>query len=297
MAGEDEFIVPDLPEEDVVEEYEVKPEDGIEVLKAQLEEARREAAEAKKAAYAKSQEAYLSSKVAADANHRAMENDLHLIEGAIAEIERNEQILQQGLIQANAAGDFARVAEIQREILSNSSKMQQLSAGRAAIADKLAAPRPEPEAPVVDPVDYVTSQLPARSADWVRAHPEFVRDKIKWQKLQAADQLARADGLKVESDEYFQYVENILGITGGRQVEQRGKVDDVADDPMSMAATATKTRESPRVAPVSEAGANSRNAVTLTREEREIADNLGMSYKDYAVNKAALLKEGRITRH
>lgn len=287
MEDED-FIVEDAPE--------IAPEDGIEVLKAQLEAAKKDAEDARRLAAEKSREAAKKTNEAADAQWHAMENDRALIEGAMAEIERNDGILQQGLAQANAAGDYNRVAEIQREIMANADRMRQLETGRAAIVEKLAQPKPKAEEPVTDPVDYVASQLPPRSAEWVRAHPEFVRDPKKWMKLQGADQLARANDLKVDSPEYFEFVEQTLGLTGGRQVEQRGSVEQ-DDDPMSTAAAPTKRKESPPVAPVS-TGGNSRDVAVLTKAEREAAEASGITYKQYAENKKALQEQGRLgTRH
>jgi len=53
----------------------------------------------------------------------------------------------------------------------------------------------------------------------------------------------------------------------------------------------------PPAAPSSRAASNGsggRNAVTLTREEREMAGIMGMTPEEYAKNKVALKKEGKL---
>jgi phage I-like protein len=64
-----------------------------------------------------------------------------------------------------------------------------------------------------------------------------------------------------------------------------------------MAAKPMARKAPPPAAPSSRAASNGsggRNAVTLTREEREMAGIMGMTPEEYAKNKVALKKEGKL---
>jgi phage I-like protein len=66
---------------------------------------------------------------------------------------------------------------------------------------------------------------------------------------------------------------------------------------MSTAASSTQRRSSPPAAPVSRSNNTSGtrpNVVRLTAAEREMADNMGMKPEEYAKNKLALQKEGKL---
>jgi phage I-like protein len=67
---------------------------------------------------------------------------------------------------------------------------------------------------------------------------------------------------------------------------------------MSTASTPTQRRSAPPAAPVSRSGNGSGgkpNTYRMTPEEREIAQMMGMSPEDYARNKIALRKEGKLS--
>jgi hypothetical protein len=106
----------------------------------------------------------------------------------------------------------------------------------------------------------------------------------------AAHNLAVADGLQPDSDDYFGYVEDTLKVRN-----QPSTVD--TDNPFSSAATPTQRRSSPPAAPVSRSGNGTGtrpNVVRLTAEQRDIAASLGMTEKEYALNMVALQREGKL---
>ena len=66
---------------------------------------------------------------------------------------------------------------------------------------------------------------------------------------------------------------------------------------MADSAKVTQRRSAPPAAPVSRSGngtGSSPNVVRLTSAEREIASMMGMTDKEYAKNKVALQKEGKL---
>jgi hypothetical protein len=90
-------------------------------------------------------------------------------------------------------------------------------------------------------------------------------------------------GYAPDSDAYFQFVENRMGISESRQ--------QTAPAPM-------QRKASPPAAPVSRSGngTGSRpNVVRLSSEQQEMAKNLGMTNAEYAAQVVALRKEGKLT--
>jgi hypothetical protein len=90
-------------------------------------------------------------------------------------------------------------------------------------------------------------------------------------------------GYAPDSDAYFQFVENRMGISESRQ---------------QPASAPVQRKASPPAAPVSRSGngTGSRpNVVRLSSEQQEMAKNLGMTNAEYAAQVVALRKEGKLT--
>lgn len=219
--------------------------------------------------------------------------NLQLVSNAIGTVKRENEILKSNYRAALASGDFDAAADVQEQMALNAAKLLQLENGKAAME---AEPRQRQEVRETeknnDPVENFASQLSPRSADWVRRNPQFVTDPRLNQKMIAAHNLAVADGYKADTDEYFSFVEDILKVP--RRDETKAPAEESA---LSSASTPTQRRTSPPAAPVSRSGtANGvrQNTVTLTAAEREMAEMMGMSHADYAKNKLALQKEGKM---
>ena len=139
-------------------------------------------------------------------------------------------------------------------------------------------PKEQPRAPANDPVEALASQLTPRSAAWVRAHPEYARDKVLYQKMIAAHNLVSSDYVP-DSDGYFSAIEDVLKIRRAPQTEDDG------EDPMSAAAAPVQRRTSPPAAPVSRAnlssGTSNPRKVRLTPEQVEIAELNKMTPQEY----------------
>lgn len=221
------------------------------------------------------------------------DTNLHLVTNAIETVKRENEILKANLRDAMASGDYDKVAEVQESISMNAAKLLQLENGREAMKNQPRQPvQPMPRA--ADPVEQVKASLSSRSAAWVDKHPEYVRDQRLFRKMVAAHELAVADGIEADSDEYFASVERTLGI--------RSKVETETDDgAFSSASQPVQRRAAPPSAPPSapvsrsgNGGGSRPNVVRLTAAEREMADMMGMTEKEYALNKLALQREGKL---
>lgn len=270
-----------LKAEDAPKSREIEPEEGLESLKAQLERERATRIELERRA---KELAHLT----AAAKNETQDTNLHLVANAIETVKQNSAVLKRNYAEAMSSGDYDRAAELQEAMSVNSAKLLQLEQGKVALEN---APKQQaPEIPVdSDPVERMASSLSPRSAAWIRANPQFARDPRLTQKMLAAHNLAVADGIAPDTDEYFESVESVLKVRRSEPSHQ-----DV--DPMADAAKPTQRRSVPPAAPVSRSSTpGSRpNVVRLTAQEREMAQMMGMTDSEYAKNKLALQKEGKL---
>ena len=274
---EDEIEIVEAPEEPKIEEKpQLSVKAGIDALKTQLEEERRAREAAEKRAKEAMEQASAAKNDAADSNIRMIDN-------AIDTLKRNHEILKQNLRDAVAVGDADAQADIMMSLNKTDNDLREVQRGKQqyeATTKRSAA----------DPVEALASQLTPRSAEWIRAHPEAVHDPIMNRKLRRAHEDAIDDGLVADSNEYFSYVENRLNVRKPMQQQEAA---------LSEASTSTSGRRAaaPPAAPVSRSGTGTGgrpNVVTLTRAEQEAARDMGMTAKEYAENKMALVKAGKL---
>jgi len=282
---------PEIKIEDAKEALpaEISPEEGIETFKKRFEEERLGRIEAERRADA-------AARAAHEARGQVNEGNLHLVNSAIDTLKREASILKANLRAAMANSDYDAAADAQEAIFDTKAKLLQLENGRSAMQEQAQNPRMQPQ-PISahDPVETLASQLSPRSAAWVRSHPEFARNERLTQKMVAAHNLVTADGVQPDTDEYFETVERILG------VQAPAASVAAAEAPMSAAAAPAQRRSSPAAAPVSRSGTGtgggSPNVVRLSADEREMAKMMGMTAEEYARNKLALIKDGKLTKH
>lgn len=265
--------------EETPSKSEIDGDDGVEELKRRLEEERRLRLDAEKRAREYAQRE-------TSARNEVQDSNLTLVTNAIETVKQNNSILKANYREAMSVGDFDRAAEIQEALSSNSAKLLQLEQGKQALESM---PKAQPEQ-ITDPVEALASQLSPRSAAWLRKNPQCATDQRLFQKMLAAHNLAMADGIEPDSNEYFEFVETTINLkrTAPKRVEQLEN-----DDPMADAAKPTQRRTSPPAAPVTRGGERS-NVVRLTSQEREMAQMMGMTDKEYATHKLALQKEGKL---
>ena|ERR1700676_2419100 len=272
---------PKTPEKDIL-----KPEEGLEKLKKQLESEKQGRVDAERRA----QEA---SEAERQAKTEVQDNNLHLVTTAIANVTQANDLLEGKYAEAMAAQDYAAAAKVQREMTTNAAKLVQLEQGKAALEK---APKPTARRPL-DPIEEYAGRIPAeypRSRTWIREHPEFVRDSQKNRQMIAAHEIALARGYTADTDEYFASIEKTLDLG---HADPDPPTDDEVDPMKDTAKPAPRSRAAPAAAPVTRSGTGggSRpNVVTLSPQEVEIAAMMKMTPEEYARQKIALKKEGRL---
>jgi len=268
---EDEIVIVEAPEELKIEtKPEITVDDGIEALRRELE--------AEKAARQRAeQQARVATTDKAD-------SDLRMLNTAIETESRNKEILKANLRDAVANGDTDAQADILMAINQTENNLRQINEGKKQYEAQL-------RTPVGDKVEALASQLTPRSAEWVRNNPDVVNDERRAARLQRAHFDALDDGIKPDTPDYFNFLETRLNINKAPAVQQEAAMSSASES------TSGRRASAPPAAPVSRSGTGTGgrpNVVTLTRAEQEAARDMGMTPKEYAQNKVALIKSGRM---
>lgn len=246
---------------------------------------------------------------AAEATNTTQDANLALINTTIERIKGENAQMKANYAAALATQDYEKVAELNEAMAINASRLTTLENGKIALE---AQPKAKPQPVINDPVEAFAAKLTPKSAQWVRDHPEYVRDRQLNRKMIAAHDLATAElgDEAVDTPAYFAHLENTLKITP-KVAERRnegggndggasgGRAEDAGaggEGAMSAAAGVKKARTSPAAAPVTRGGGGNGTATTirLTAAQREAAAASGQTEEEYAANLVALRKEGRV---
>lgn len=292
----------DAPEIEIVDEQEEKPvqkaeknevstDDGISELKKSLEREKQARIEAERRAREAQNQAN-------QANIDKNDSQYQLVVNAIETVKERNEALKTAYTEAMSVGDYAKAAEVQNAMTINATQLEKLKDGEKAMkkmmkdSEETQAQPVRPVAPPSDVIEQIASGASPRSAEWLRSSKEFLRGEREIRKMFRAHEDAIDDGLAADSDEYFEYIDNRLGIR--RKAELEGGHEEATESPLSAAAAPVpKKSVAPPPAPVSRGNGQRPNTMRLTKMEAETAAALGMSPEDYAKNKALLQKEGR----
>jgi hypothetical protein len=265
----------------------IPPEVGIEELKKSLEAQKRAADEERKRRVEAEKRAYEAQLAAQQHESEARNANYHQIVGAISQLEERERGLMSAWTEAKSMGDYQKEAEIQKDMLETANYLSRLRSGRQNMEEQLKRPVQPVAPPVVDPIDAFASTMSKQSGDWLRSHRDFLQDSagnlIERNRLLlvAAHNKALAEGFKQDDPDYFQYVEQEIGLR--KRPSRQEEADDDEDDVVS-AAAAPRRSVAPPAAPVSRGGQR-KGTFTLTPDEREIAKITGLTEEQYYRNK------------
>jgi len=258
---------------------EINTDQAFEELHKRLEREQRAREEAE-------HRARLAAAHAERAERETQQTNYTLVESAIETLKREKEIVKQELAAAHAQGDFDRVAELQEDLAKHTADLANLNRGKKdmkrEVEERAAAPIQTMPTRQGDPIDEIAAAVTPRSAAWINANRDSLNNQKTINKMFRAHEDAVEDGIQPDSDEYFQYIESRLGLGDNMSNNQSSR------------------RASPPAAPVSRGGngTGSRpNVVRLTAEQREMAQLMGMTDKEYALNLLELQKEGKLTQH
>ena len=221
------------------------------------------------------------------------------VDASLEHLKSNMAVLKRAYAEYMAAGDFAQVADIQEGIANNAQLIREAEQEKQKIEQfKKNPPRPQVQQSS-DPIEAAASQLTPRSADWIRAHPQYVtRNGTVTPEIIAAHNLAVARGHVADSDSYFEAVEKILDPDAGRRrPAQSFEDDEVYTDTAKV--MAPRRNAAPAAAPVSREPVSNGGTPTNTRairlspEEQEVAKLSGLTNEQYAAQKLKIAREAK----
>lgn len=273
------------------------PEAAFAQIKKQLEEStaatRRAEERADREAAARQEEARrrvtaenqsrVSSTRADEESAIAREREYDSVVNALAAAESTAKQLasQKAALMAEGKWDEASVLDVQ--IAEVGGDLSGLKRGKAQLEEaRKTAPKPEPRTAEVQKTqaqinEEWTSQLPVRSAAWIRDHADkfFGDQRFQEKVMAAANNAEKVLGLTYDSDDYFKHIEEAVGLrqkeTPVAAAEPEPKPEPKpAPKPAPVARTSPAPAAPPsRTTPSARPGVDT--PVTLTAEERAIA--------------------------
>lgn len=262
----------------------IEPEEGITELKKRLEIERLARQEAERRAHEASKQAKKASSETKDANYQLVVNAIETIKG-------RSEALKRAYTEAMNVGDYEKSASIQEALAINANQLSELKKGKKALKQQLENAEKQQEIkPMAPPQGEIVDQLAAsvspRSAAWLKSHRDNIRNERDVRKMFRAHEDAIDDGIEPDTDDYFSYIEQRMGL--------RSEPAQKEESPLSSASAPVVRKPSPPPsAPVSRGGQRP-NVVRLTRDQVEMAKMMGMTEAEYAKNMVALQREGKI---
>lgn len=260
--------------------------DPVAALKKMEEKLKRE----KKKSERSERERERAEQIAQQAMAEAGENRRHVMVAALNQVKMDTDRLMNEYAEAMSINNFDEAAKIQAQMSQNAVRAAQFEAE----IDNFR--RQEAPAQSGSQLDQIIKSVSPESARWLKQNREHLNDDKAIRRMFRAHEDAVDDGIKPDSNEYFEFIEKRLGITDDYEepAPKRRKQEEQDDDePMSTAAKPAARSAPPPPAPVERYG-NRPNVVRLSRAEAETAKMLGMTEKEYATHKLALQKEGKL---
>lgn len=147
------------------------------------------------------------------AESQVVVSQIETVENGIAQADADAEAAEQAYARAFEAGDGPAMARAQRTMVRAETARGQLVEAQANLKDAAAKRGPQQQreqqqrrAPS-DPVEAVAGSLSPKSAAWIRAHPECVTDPKMNARMMAAHNLAIADDIALDSQEYFDRID------------------------------------------------------------------------------------------
>lgn len=195
----------------------VAADDPMEDLKGQFASMTRRATAAEQVAQQATQQAQEATQRLQQAEGQVVSSQLDTVLSGIAAAEAEASSAEKDYIAASEAGDFAAQARAQRKMAGAESRIQRLTEAKDDLEDT-AKRRPAPSAQQrpaaparasADPIEHLIADgnISGKSASWLRAHPEVADPKTN-ARMMAAHNLAIADDVELESEEYFRRIED-----------------------------------------------------------------------------------------
>lgn len=266
-------------------EAEDKTPDPLDVLRREVDEHKSARAEAERKLAAEKAE---RDRAAADNATSRLAADKIAIEQAYSAAEARAVAAKRAFADAMTAQDFNAAAESQAAIARVENEMQRYADAYAVIEDRSRQEPPAQPAPAAkqESLDDAIARIPdAATRDWANEHKDDLQDPKRLKLAYAADALATARGLVVGSDAYLDFLDEQLGY-------EMEETPPAAPPPPAPA----RRRGPPVAAPVSRGGGG-KVSVTLSEIDKSLAQQAGLTPKEYARSILAAKKDPRYHKY
>lgn len=217
------------------------------------------------------------------------------IQAALAAANADVEVAQRALEIAEETGDPKAKAKAYRDLSLATARVTQYEDGKAAYErarEERKANPPKHEEHPDDRFEAAIKDFPVNAKIWLRAHPQYLTDASKNADLQYFHQTAIREGKQFDTPEYYESLETHLGLRARPQpapepVDEDPDVEVVASPPQRSRVVS----QAPPSRDVPSAGSGQRQSptkVTLTPEERDIAQRAGITDVEYAKMKVKL---------
>ena len=281
------------PVEVVIDEKIAKSAPSPDDTEVALNQLRQQLDAERMARYQAEQHALSASQAAQKATSKKADTEVQMVKSAIKTLKRDNKMLRDAYQQALQVGDANEASKINEKMMELKGNLRDLEKGYSPLKKEARQAKettrivPQPVAPPQSSqsqLDQIINSVTPRSAAWLKSNRDAIQDQRAINKMFRAHEDAVEDGIEPDSDAYFRFIEGRLGM--GQQQQ--------SDSPYSHAAKASERSVSPPAAPVNGSYNSRPGTVTLTRAEADMAASLGMTPKQYAEEKIALQKEGRL---
>lgn len=280
----------DRPERKTDEEIEALKQ-RLESLQAERDAERRERDQERERA---NEEARALAAKVVRATDSANQSRYDQVNEALNASKERQAAIKRDIRLAYESGDSERVADLQIEAASVAVKIQRGEENKFAMerqaeqerARREAEPPPQQTRRSSDPFEDQIASLSDPTKNWLRNHKECITDPEKNAQVMLEHHRAVKKGLRPDSAEYFQELEEAMGYR--RRSEPDTSEIDVSDEGQR---SSTRMPAAPVSRDVPRSGGAINGRVRLTRAEVETAGDLGMTPAEYAKYKMALEKD------
>jgi hypothetical protein len=218
-----------------------------------------------------------------DATNDVVVSQSQILQQALGSAKQRAEEAEAEIAAASAAGDHVGVAKATAKLtkaVQDQDRFELAVDEISAEIEERKKPKSAP-APAANTDPYVASLKafsdPAK--EWLIKHRDKIEGNVQvGKKAQALALMAEADGIAVDSPEFFAYLDKGLGFA---DVTKAKRNKPAAARPQSAAPTGNR------------AGSGRANEVVLTAAEKQTALAMGMSLAEYGRNKLEIIKNAK----
>ena len=207
------------------------------------------------------------------------------INAALTAAQSEAEAAQREIESAAAIGDAKAQGEAYRRLSRAEARVVALESGKESlerdIRDRKAAEPLRAESRPVESGDAIDRlNLPHNAKQWLKKHPEYVYDMRKNAKIQAVHWDVVDEGIPEYTDEYYEVMEEKLGLRQPSRQAQHVEEDDMDDEPVAPLRRSAVSAPPSREPPASQGLRNSQ--IKLSPAQKEAAKIAGIEEKEYA---------------